>query len=78
MATHTVHCRSPNGVTLRLHEVVEGPLGIKEHRVDPKSKPVTLSCGDNEVDAEFWARWLEHNAESSLIASGELHVVGGE
>jgi hypothetical protein len=59
----TILCGHGNGVVLRLHEKVNGPLGIVEFR--STGEPVTLRHGRNEVDDDFWARWSEQNAGSA-------------
>jgi hypothetical protein len=61
-----VRCNHGNGVVLRLHEMVTGPLGIQEARATGVA--VELKSGRNEIDDDFWQAWIEQNKDSSLIA----------
>jgi hypothetical protein len=62
-----VDCRHPNGVVLRLHEWIDGPLGVKSSR--PIGAPVPLKHGRNEVDDKFWSEWLEQNKDCSFLSA---------
>lgn len=66
-----VHCEHANGLSLRLYQAIDGPLGTKEFRADPKSMPVDLKPGRNEIDDKFWRAWLEQNKGNDLL-SGEV------
>lgn len=67
--TVSVSCAVPNGVHLRLHEMREGPLGIRTAVMVGNS--VELRPGTNAgIDAEFFAKWLAQNADSDLVRGG--------
>ena len=59
-----IHCGRGNGVVLRLHDKVTGPLGIVEFRAI--GAPITLRPGANDVPDDFWAKWSEQNKGSTV------------
>lgn len=70
-----VHCQT-NGLVLKLHERVLGPLDVIEHRHTGES--LQLSSGRNEVDDAFWKAWLEQNPKSSLLGAVLVEEHGNE
>ena len=70
--TSILVCNVPNGLTLRLFEWKEGEFGIKmAHETGDR---VTLVEGENVVDADLAAQWLEQNAKSDLVTRGMVHL----
>ena len=63
-----VTCSQPNGIALRLFEMIEGPLGIKTAR--EVGDTVELDEGVNEVPDEFWKKWLEANKDNEIVKLG--------
>jgi hypothetical protein len=62
--TVTVYCRIANGLTLTLDD----KSGGADHRA------VKLKAGGNEVDADFWAKWIEENPSFPPLVSGHIHA----
>ena len=56
-----VHCMSPNGIVLRLHDMVRGEFGSM--RAMERAR-VTLKEGTQPVDAEFMKAWMDQNGDS--------------
>jgi hypothetical protein len=59
-----VNCEIPNGVVLRLFEEVEGPFGLKSHI---PTESMTLNGGENDVDSEFFDKWLKVNSDNHFV-----------
>jgi hypothetical protein len=55
-------------LTLRVDEMIEGPLGIREAKLKAE---IPLIEGRNEVDADAWAAWLEQNKAGPLVTQGD-------
>lgn len=69
MKNRTVQCHVPNGLILRVFEMKEGPLGIKQSV--PYQNPVTLKPGQNTVDEEFIQLWLKQNPDQRKLVTLE-------
>lgn len=71
-----VRCSLPIGITLRLHQELKRENGTIE-RV-PTGDPVALKHGLNEVDGDFWNKWIQQNdAMSKNTALIELMPAAG-
>lgn len=72
--TVSVACDIPNGITLHLEEMVEGPMGIKTARRVGDS--VTLRQGSNDgVDTSFWDAWLKMHEKDPIVVQGAVRVI---
>ena len=72
----TISVAHPNGISLRLFEMIEGPLGIKESR--QKGETIDLNAGSHEVDDDFAKAWLEQNKDTDLVKRGVIRVLHSE
>lgn len=72
--TVSVACDIPNGITLQLEEMVEGPMGIKTAR--RVGDPVTLRQGSNDgVDTAFWDAWLKMHEKDPIVVQGAVRII---
>lgn len=67
-----------NRIQLRLYELVDGehvsfsqnPTGTPTAR--RKGDAVTVTPGENEIDAGFWREWVKQNEGGNLLVSRSL------
>ena len=60
-------------MVLRVDEMIEGPMGIKEARMVGE---IPLVTGINQVDADLWRRWLEQHKDNPLVTGGHVKAQG--
>lgn len=80
-----VACGVTNGLRLSLYEMVDVGMGIKEARATGETVMLTgpqrgISADrdspiENEIDAEFWGKWLDQNKQSDLVTGHLVRAV---
>ena len=65
MAKIQVYCSAPSGVFLQIHDMVEGPLGIKYAK--PRGERVMVPRGVSLIEESFFTEWLKQNPDENYV-----------